>query len=124
MEREIIERLTMDSASGELNEDAKVLLQTYLAEHSQENLWAEDMFKLYETANAAVKIKTNQSNAEPSKAIHKNSFLRMNIISIGRCYHCICNYRSGIRPMVQSTRANNHAPFRSHLFGVPTDQLE
>ncbi|MHC4187877.1 MAG: hypothetical protein ACYSRQ_06760 [Planctomycetota bacterium] len=84
MEREIIERLAMDSVSDELNEDTKVLLQAYLAEHSQENLWAEEMFKLYETTKAAVKTKTNQGNAEPFKTIHKNTSLRINIISLGR----------------------------------------
>jgi hypothetical protein len=84
MEREIIERLAMDSASDELNEDAKVLLQAYLAEHSQENMWAEEMFKLYETTKQAVKTKTNQNNTEPPKTICDKPLFRINIISLGR----------------------------------------
>ena len=46
MEREAIERLAMDSAAGELNQDAEALLRTYLAEHPQANEWAEDMLQI------------------------------------------------------------------------------
>ncbi|MHC4206795.1 MAG: hypothetical protein ACYSTT_19240 [Planctomycetota bacterium] len=58
MEREAIERLAMDSAAGELNQDAEALLRTYLAGHPQANEWAEDMLQIYDKTEAAIKTKT------------------------------------------------------------------
>ncbi len=58
MEREAIERLAMDSAAGELNQDAEALLGMYLAEHSQANKWAEDVRQIYDKTEAAIKTKT------------------------------------------------------------------
>jgi len=58
MEREAIERLAIDSAAGELNEDAEALLRTYLAEHPQANKWAEDLRQIYNKTEAAIKTKT------------------------------------------------------------------
>ncbi|MHC4325315.1 MAG: hypothetical protein ACYSUX_13715 [Planctomycetota bacterium] len=58
MEREAIERLAIDSAAGELNEDAEALLRIYLAEHSQANKWAEDVRQIYDKTEAAIKTKT------------------------------------------------------------------
>ena len=84
MEREQIERLAIDSASGDLNEDAESLLQAYLAEHDQEKLWAEEMYDLYETTKTAVKAKTNQSKTESSKTIYKKPLLQINFMSLSR----------------------------------------
>jgi hypothetical protein len=63
MEREAIERLVMDSAAGELNQDAEALLRTYLAEHPQANEWADDMLEIYDKTEAAIKTKTAHSDA-------------------------------------------------------------
>lgn len=58
MEREAIERLAIDSAAGELNQDAEALLRIYLDEHSQANEWAEDVRQIYDKTEAAIKAKT------------------------------------------------------------------
>ncbi|MHC5074885.1 MAG: hypothetical protein ACYTFM_00445 [Planctomycetota bacterium] len=84
MEREQIERLAMDSASGDLNEDAEAMLRAYLAEHEQEKLWAEDMYDLYETTKTVIKAKTNQSTAESSETIYKKPSLQIGYLSIAR----------------------------------------
>lgn len=65
MEREAIERLAIDSAAGELNQDAEALLRTYLAGHSQANKWAEDIRQIYNRTEAAIKTKT--AHADVSK---------------------------------------------------------
>jgi len=62
MEREAIERLAMDSAAGELNEDAEALLRTYLAEYPQANKWAEDILQIYYRTEAAIKTKTTRGD--------------------------------------------------------------
>ncbi len=64
MEHEAIERLVIDSAAGELNQDAEALLRTYLAEHPQSNEWAEDMLDIYDKTEAAIKTKTVHADAE------------------------------------------------------------
>ena len=69
MERETIEKLAIDSAAGELNEDAELLLKAYLAEHSEANEWAEDMARLYEVAEAAIDAKTGDVEAAVAPAI-------------------------------------------------------
>ncbi len=58
MEREIIERLAMDSASGELNEDVETLLQEYLSEHNDVNKWFLEMRDIYNKTQAAFDAKT------------------------------------------------------------------
>ncbi|HUT47596.1 MAG TPA: hypothetical protein VMX36_15040 [Sedimentisphaerales bacterium] len=58
MEREAIERLSIDSAAGDLNEDTEALLGTYLAEHPQANKWAEDVRQIYDKTEAAIRTKT------------------------------------------------------------------
>jgi predicted anti-sigma-YlaC factor YlaD len=71
MEREQIERLAMDSAAGQLNEDAQMLFEEYLTEHPEANNWAEDMLVIYRKTETAIakKIKravmpdTNMINA-------------------------------------------------------------
>ena len=58
MEREAIERLGIDSAAGELSQDANALLRTYLTEHPEANKWAEDVWQIYDMTEAAIRIKT------------------------------------------------------------------
>ena len=58
MESEAIEKLAIDSAAGELNEDADALLRTYLAEHPQAKQWAEDVRQIYDKTEAAINAKT------------------------------------------------------------------
>jgi hypothetical protein len=59
MEREAIEKLAMDSAAGQLNEDAETLLQEYLTEHPEANKWFQDMQEIYETTQVAFDTKTS-----------------------------------------------------------------
>ncbi|UCC64147.1 MAG: hypothetical protein JSU70_01580 [Phycisphaerales bacterium] len=64
MERDTIERLAIDSAAGELSDDARTLFEAYLAEHRQANEWAQDMLGVYEETEAAIASKTNRARAE------------------------------------------------------------
>jgi hypothetical protein len=54
MEHEVIERLAMDAALGELSEDAAALLNAYLAEHHDERQWAERMTTICERTQHAL----------------------------------------------------------------------
>ena len=58
MNRDVIERLAIDSAAGELNEDAEALFQSYLAEHQQAKQWADDIGRIYNITETAIKTKT------------------------------------------------------------------
>ena len=73
MKRETIERLAIDVAAGELNEDAEALLDAYLAEHPQAKQWAEQMLTTYESTQEAIAEKTSWANttAGPSPAGRK-----------------------------------------------------
>ena len=62
MKRETIERLAIDVAAGELNEDAEALLNAYLAEHPQARQWAEQMLTTYESTQEAITEKTSWVN--------------------------------------------------------------
>ena len=64
MERDIIERLAMDSAAGELNEDTEALFREYLAEHSEAKKWAEDLSDVFEKTEAAIVAKIEPADAE------------------------------------------------------------
>ncbi len=68
MERDAIERLAMDSASGELNDDGEALLREYLAGHTEANLWAEDMLRICEKTEAAIHAKTKNAGAGLERA--------------------------------------------------------
>jgi hypothetical protein len=57
MNRETIERLAIDSAAGELNEDAEALFQFYLAGNPQAKRWAEDVRLVYDETEAAIQTK-------------------------------------------------------------------
>jgi hypothetical protein len=61
MEREQIERLAMDSAAGQLNEDAQMLFEEYLAEHTEANNWARDMLGIYRKTETAITEKTKRA---------------------------------------------------------------
>ncbi|MHC4693339.1 MAG: hypothetical protein ACYS67_11410 [Planctomycetota bacterium] len=63
MKRETIERLAIDSAAGELNEDIMALFDAYLAEHPQAGRWAEDMAGVYKETEAAIEAKTSDADA-------------------------------------------------------------
>lgn len=58
MKRETIERLAMDSAAGELSEDAEVLFASYLAEHPEAEEWALEITSIYEMTQAVIDKKT------------------------------------------------------------------
>jgi hypothetical protein len=86
MERENIERLAIDAGAGELSEDARLLLQTYLAEHPEANRWAKDMLQTYEKTQAAIQTKT--ANADLSSGIpvvKKNRLPHLQWRSLIRC---------------------------------------
>lgn len=61
MEREQIERLAIDSAAGELNEDIQALFEEYLAEHPEAKTSVEDMLGIYEKTDAAIIAKTKHT---------------------------------------------------------------
>lgn len=58
MNREIIERLAMDSEAGELNEDAEALFRSYLAEHPQARQWTIDMQEVYDKTETTIRTMT------------------------------------------------------------------
>ena len=80
MKREMIERLAIDSAAGELNEDTETLFRTYLAEHPELNKWADGMSLIYGKTEAALNKKTAGFNGEiktePVKIMHRQFNLR------------------------------------------------
>jgi len=61
MEREQIERLAIDSAAGQLNEDAQVLFEEYLAGHPEAKDWAQAMLWIYQKTEIAVTEKTKRA---------------------------------------------------------------
>ncbi len=85
MKREIIERLAVDSAAGELNEDIMALFDAYLAEHPQAGRWAEDMAGIYRETEAAIDAKTGSANAGGDvPAIKVKPVLRAKLWAISR----------------------------------------
>ena len=85
MERERIERLAVDCAAGELNEDGQVLFKMYLAEHPEENRWAEDIMRIYEKTKAAIDAKTMDGGAGDEKPfIRRNRLLQLKWQRFGR----------------------------------------
>jgi len=63
MKRDVIERLAIDSAAGELNEDGQSLFEAYLAEHPGAKQWAETMFRTYRQTEAAIGSKIGSAGA-------------------------------------------------------------
>jgi hypothetical protein len=79
MERETIERLAIDLAAGELNEDAKLLFEAYLSEHPQARDWSEDMLDIYEKTQTAINTKMIDERVISNKSsLKKNSLLQIN----------------------------------------------
>ncbi len=69
MDREIIERLAMDSAAGELNEDVEALLQDYLSEHKEKKLWFLEMLETFRKTQDAFEVKTDLIKRQAEKKI-------------------------------------------------------
>ena len=61
MEREQIERLAIDSAAGQFNEDTKALFEEYLAGHPEAKDWAQAMLGIYQKTEIAVTEKTKRA---------------------------------------------------------------
>ena len=61
MEHDAIERLAIDSAAGQLNEDTEALFKEYLVEHPEANKWAETMLGIYQMTDAAIAEKTKRA---------------------------------------------------------------
>jgi len=61
MEREQIERLAMDSAAGELNEDMQALFDEFLTGHPEVKKYVEDMLGIYKKTDAAITAKTQHA---------------------------------------------------------------
>jgi hypothetical protein len=70
MKREMIERLAMDRALGELNDDVATLFETYLAEHAEARQWADPMTQTCTRTREAISRKTQPSAqfAQPEPA--------------------------------------------------------
>jgi hypothetical protein len=85
MKREVIERLAMDSAAGELNEDILALFNAYLAEHPQAGRWAEDMAGIYRETEAAINEKTGDADFSGAVPVTKiKPLVRVKWWAIGR----------------------------------------
>jgi len=79
MEREAIERLAIDSAAGELNQDAEALFRMYLVGHAEAKQWAEDMQWICEKTEAAINTKTTRCHAsDQTRSIKPNRLLHIN----------------------------------------------
>ena len=81
MKRETVERLAMDSAAGELSEDAEALFQTYLDENPQAKQWAEDVRQVYGETEAAIQAKTALANSQKA-APHMTPAYRVNWLPV------------------------------------------
>ncbi len=62
MERQAIERLAMDAALGELNEDAEAMLSAYLSEHTEARAWAQSMTAVCTRTRNAIDAGTTRSD--------------------------------------------------------------
>lgn len=71
MEREIIERLAIDSAAGELNEDIETLLRDYLSEHNDANERFLKMRDIYKKTQIAFDVKTDLIKGQAVKKIQR-----------------------------------------------------
>jgi hypothetical protein len=66
MNREIIERLAIDSVAGELNEDTEALFQIYLSGNPQAQRWAEDVRQIFHETEAVIQEKTTLASDQKS----------------------------------------------------------
>ena len=65
MKREIVERLAIDKALGELDADTAALLEAYLAEHVEARAWAQTMAQTCTRTQEAIHQKSR-----PGKTYH------------------------------------------------------
>jgi anti-sigma factor RsiW len=79
MEREIIERLIIDSVMGELNEDVKKLLAEYLADHPEAKTWSDEILEDYDLVALTLKTKTHDVKSTPTKPIAQKRMLLSNL---------------------------------------------
>ncbi|HUW19562.1 MAG TPA: hypothetical protein VMW16_09690 [Sedimentisphaerales bacterium] len=85
MERDTIERLAIDLAAGELNEDAEALFREYLAEHPKANRWAQNMSQIYDKTEAAIEAKISNAYAGVEvAAANKKALSRARLWPVGR----------------------------------------
>ena len=62
MEREIIERLAIDHALGELDADTAALFESYLAEHTEARDWAQAMAQTCTRTREAIRQKAQPTD--------------------------------------------------------------
>lgn len=86
MQRDTIERLAMDMAMGQLDDDVKTLLTDYLDEHPNEKTWAHEMIKDCNIIEDTLKTKTKLPQAQYKKQNFKKTiiFLNANIKSFSK----------------------------------------
>lgn len=85
MERQAIERLAMDAALGELNDDATALFDAYLTEHPELRQWARSMKAVCERTREAVVARTAPAAFPPRRAaIHACRISRIRLANAGR----------------------------------------
>lgn len=65
MERETIERLAMDRALGELDADTTALFETYLADHTEAQVWAQAMSQACGRTREAIHRRTQTVASVP-----------------------------------------------------------
>jgi hypothetical protein len=65
MKCQIIERLAIDHALGELDADTAVLFETYLAEHGEARPWAQAMAQTCNQTRDAIRQKTQPTDEHP-----------------------------------------------------------
>lgn len=58
MERDVVERLAIDRALGELDSDTEALFEAYLTEHAEARHWAQAMAQTCTTTREALRHKT------------------------------------------------------------------
>ena len=68
MNRDIIERLAMDRAAGQLSEDACALFEAYLGEHPEQELWARQMHDTYAATERTFRDKASPPQSRAFRA--------------------------------------------------------
>jgi hypothetical protein len=85
MKREVIERLAIDSATSELNEDVEALFRAYISAHPQAGQWAEDIARIYKETDVAIGAKTRGADVADGMPVIKISRLsELKWLSFGR----------------------------------------
>ena len=85
MNAETIERLAIDRAMGELNEDATILLDTYLTEHPEAREWAENMSEICAQLRKTVEKRLKDAAVESPRArASYHQPIRVRLANVGR----------------------------------------